>query len=99
MPEKAWAYYSSGGEDEITLRENHNAFQRSVDSLRIWMPIEALRCNRIWFRPRILRDVSTVNWSSTICGQKSSLPIYIVSTVVIVHISVFTKCGRSRLLR
>lgn len=24
----AWAYYSSGADDEITLRENHNAFHR-----------------------------------------------------------------------
>lgn len=34
---------------------------------------------RVWFRPRILRDVSTVDWSTTILGQKSSLPVYIVS--------------------
>ncbi|KAL1917337.1 uncharacterized protein VTP21DRAFT_4993 [Calcarisporiella thermophila] len=25
---EAWAYYSSGADDEITLRENHNAFHR-----------------------------------------------------------------------
>ena len=36
---------------------------------------------RVWFRPRILRDVSTVDWSTTILGQKSSLPVYIVSSV------------------
>src|SRR5271169_988549 len=28
MKKTAWAYYSSGADDEITLRENHNAFQR-----------------------------------------------------------------------
>src|ERR1700738_2569153 len=28
MKKKAWAYYSSGADDEITLRENRNAFQR-----------------------------------------------------------------------
>ncbi len=28
LPAKAWAYYSSGGEDEITIRENRAAFQR-----------------------------------------------------------------------
>lgn len=33
---------------------------------------------RIWFRPRILRDVTSVDWSCTILGQKSSLPLYIV---------------------
>ena len=61
LPAKAWAYYSSASDDEITLRENHSAFQR------------------IWFRPRILRDVSTVDWSTKILGQKSSMPLYIVS--------------------
>lgn len=28
MTEEGWGYYSSGGDDEITLRENHTAFQR-----------------------------------------------------------------------
>jgi L-lactate dehydrogenase (cytochrome) len=28
MPEKAWAYYSSAADDEITIRENHAAFHR-----------------------------------------------------------------------
>lgn len=28
MDKKGWAYYSSGADDEITLRENHLAFQR-----------------------------------------------------------------------
>lgn len=28
MPEKAWAYYSSAADDEITTRENHAAYHR-----------------------------------------------------------------------
>lgn len=28
MKRTAWAYYSSGADDEITLRDNHSAFQR-----------------------------------------------------------------------
>lgn len=36
---------------------------------------------RIWFRPRVLRDVTSVDWSTTILGQKSSLPVYIVSFI------------------
>eukprot|EP01126_Amoeba_proteus_P061149 TRINITY_DN8171_c0_g1_i3.p1 TRINITY_DN8171_c0_g1~~TRINITY_DN8171_c0_g1_i3.p1 ORF type:complete len:507 (-),score=109.57 TRINITY_DN8171_c0_g1_i3:110-1630(-) len=28
MDREGWSYYSSGGDDEITLRENHAAFQR-----------------------------------------------------------------------
>ncbi|KAF8841744.1 glyoxylate dehydrogenase [Paxillus ammoniavirescens] len=64
LPAKAWAYYSSASDDEITIRENRAAYQR------------------IWFRPRVLRDVSTVDWSTTILGQKSSLPVYISATAL-----------------
>jgi hypothetical protein len=28
MDKQGWDYYSSGADDEITLRENHSAFQR-----------------------------------------------------------------------
>lgn len=64
MPEKAWAYYSSAADDEITHRENHAAY------------------HRIWFRPRILRDVTQVDWSTTILGHKSSMPVYITATAL-----------------
>ncbi|KAI0000958.1 FMN-dependent dehydrogenase-domain-containing protein [Russula vinacea] len=64
MPEKAWAYYSSGSDDEITNRENHAAF------------------HRIWFRPRIMRDVTKVDWSTTILGHPSRMPIYITATAL-----------------
>ncbi|ESK97375.1 mitochondrial cytochrome [Moniliophthora roreri MCA 2997] len=64
MPEKAWAYYSSAADDEITMRENHAAY------------------HRMWFRPRVLRDVTTVDFSTTILGHKSSMPIYITATAL-----------------
>merc|ERR1719355_549812 len=32
---QAWGYYSSGGDDEITLRDNHMAFQRITMRPRI----------------------------------------------------------------
>ncbi|KAF9061806.1 FMN-dependent dehydrogenase-domain-containing protein [Rhodocollybia butyracea] len=64
MPDKAWAYYSSAADDEITIRENHAAY------------------HRIWFRPRILRDVTKVDFSSTILGHKTSMPIYITATAL-----------------
>jgi len=35
MEPQAWGYYSSGGDDEITLRDNHLAFQRIVMRPRI----------------------------------------------------------------
>merc|ERR1712079_553325 len=35
MEPQVWGYYSSGGDDEITLRDNHLAFQRIVMRPRI----------------------------------------------------------------
>lgn len=64
MTKTAWAYYSSGADDEISLRENHSAF------------------HRIWFKPRILVDVSAVDFSTTMLGTKCSLPIYITATAL-----------------
>lgn len=64
MNEKAWAYYSSAADDEITIRENHAAY------------------HRIWFRPRILRNVTHVDWSTKILGVPSSMPIYITATAL-----------------
>ncbi|CAG8434507.1 673_t:CDS:1 [Scutellospora calospora] len=61
---EAWAYYSSGADDEITLRENHNAFQR------------------IWFRPRVMIDVTHINMSTKILGYNSSFPLYITATAL-----------------
>ncbi|KAJ7099534.1 glyoxylate dehydrogenase [Mycena belliarum] len=37
---------------------------------------------RVWFLPRILRDVTSIDPSTTILGQKSSLPIYISATAL-----------------
>ncbi|KAK9326775.1 FMN-dependent dehydrogenase-domain-containing protein [Lipomyces starkeyi] len=59
MKKTAWAYYSSGADDEITMRENHAAFRR------------------IWFRPKVLVDVSKVDLSTTMLGSSSSVPFYI----------------------
>ena len=68
--EKGWAYYSSGGDDETTLRDNMNAF------------------HRIWLRPRILRDVSEVDPTTTILdytlpdGSPFTFPIYLSSVAL-----------------
>lgn len=64
MPEKAWAYYSSAADDEITNRENHSAY------------------HRVWFRPRIMIDVTNVDWSTTVLGHRSSMPVYITATAL-----------------
>ena len=64
MTEEGWGYYSSGADDEITLRENHTAFQR------------------IWFKPRILINVKTIDLSTSILGVKSSFPLYFSATAL-----------------
>ncbi|GEQ71160.1 hypothetical protein JCM33374_g4841 [Metschnikowia sp. JCM 33374] len=55
----AWYYYSSGAEDEVTLRENHNAF------------------SRIFFKPRVLVDVASVDLSTKMLGTWTSVPFYV----------------------
>lgn len=37
---------------------------------------------RIWLRPRILRDVTKVDFSSKILGHPTTLPIYITATAL-----------------
>ncbi|KAF1814701.1 hypothetical protein P152DRAFT_229948 [Eremomyces bilateralis CBS 781.70] len=64
MKKTAWAYYSSGADDEITMRENHAAF------------------HRIWFRPRILRNVEHIDLSTTMIGTPVSIPFYVTATAL-----------------
>ena len=37
---------------------------------------------RLWFRPRILRDVTTVDYATKLLGTPSSLPVYITATAL-----------------
>lgn len=64
LSNQAWAYYSSGADDEISMRENHNAF------------------HRIFFKPRVLVDVSKINLETEMLGKKVDLPFYISSTAL-----------------
>lgn len=64
MNKVGWAYYSSGADDEITIRENHRAF------------------HRIWFRPRVMVDVTKVDISTVMLGTKTSVPFYISATAL-----------------
>ena len=83
MNEKAWAYYSSAADDEITIRENHAAYHRYVygSTNPTQSRLSSSHPVRIWFRPRILRNVTNVDWSTKILGIPSKMPIYIVSTI------------------
>ena len=61
---EAWDYYASGADDEVTLRENHNAFQR------------------IFLKPRVLVNVSSIDTSTTVLGFPSSFPLYLSAVAV-----------------
>ncbi|TRX97610.1 hypothetical protein FHL15_001365 [Xylaria flabelliformis] len=64
MKKTAWGYYSSAADDEITLRENHEAF------------------HRIWFRPKVLVNVKSVDFSTTMLGTKVNMPFYVTATAL-----------------
>lgn len=64
MKPTAWAYYSSGADDEITMRENHSAF------------------HKIWFRPKVLVDVESIDLSTRMLGTKVDIPFYVTATAL-----------------
>ncbi|KAI5954253.1 hypothetical protein KGF54_002028 [Candida jiufengensis] len=64
MEKTAWGYYSSGCEDEITMRENHDAY------------------HRIFFEPRVMVDVTNIDFSTTMLGTTTSVPFYITATAL-----------------
>merc|ERR1712232_1075869 len=45
MEPQAWGYYSSGGDDEITLRDNHLSFQRITMRPRILVNVAEIDMN------------------------------------------------------
>lgn len=62
LPKMTYDYYRSGANDEITLRENHSAYER------------------IKLNPRVLRDISKRDLTTTILGQTVSMPILVAPT-------------------
>lgn len=64
MEKIAWAYYSSGCDDEITMRENHLSYQR------------------IFFKPRVMVDVTNIDLSTSMLGTSTSAPFYVTATAL-----------------
>ncbi|KAF3166918.1 hypothetical protein TWF788_011510 [Orbilia oligospora] len=59
MKKTAWAYYSSGADDEITLRDNHSAFHR------IWFRPKGIKFSGFnWRREKDMRSKFEDNGSS-----------------------------------
>ncbi|KAI1797745.1 FMN-dependent dehydrogenase-domain-containing protein [Ganoderma leucocontextum] len=59
LSHKAWAYYSSAADEELTNQENARAF------------------SRVFFHPRVFKEVSHCDPSTTILGFKSSIPVFV----------------------
>src|SRR3954447_5405962 len=62
LPQTAYDYYSSGAWDEITLRENRDAY------------------GRIQVHYKVMVDVSKRDLSTTLFGDKISMPILLAPT-------------------
>ncbi|RSH88948.1 hypothetical protein EHS25_002610 [Saitozyma podzolica] len=70
---------NSGADDEITMPVEVPAEGSIAD--------HAQRENhnayhRVWFRPRILRNVKSVDFSTSIWGHATSMPVYITATAL-----------------
>ncbi len=62
LSKMACDYYAGGASDEITLRENHAAYER------------------ISLKPRVLRDISRRDLTTTVLGEEISMPILVAPT-------------------
>jgi L-lactate dehydrogenase (cytochrome) len=62
LPHGVFDYVDGAAEDEITLRENHDAF------------------SRLTFRPRVLREVGSVDLSTTLLGRPLAYPLVLAPT-------------------
>ncbi len=62
IPAPVFHYLDGAAEDEVTLRQNREAF------------------SKYQLVPRVLRDVSSIDTSTSILGQKSSMPFMLAPT-------------------
>lgn len=74
LPFTAWAYYSTGSDTEagelpLHQTELTTAKNENEDAFK-----------RIFFRPRVMRDVENVDTSTTILGVPSTIPVYVCPT-------------------
>ena len=70
----AWAYYSSGADDEIVS-------QWSIVLYEVLTVNETMREN-LCFRPRILHDVENIDLSIKMLGTKVDIPFYVTATAL-----------------
>jgi L-lactate dehydrogenase (cytochrome) len=92
MKRTAWAYYSSGADDEIVslILQYHSIISKcpgaSICIWKCWL-FQAMRENhtayqKVWFRPRVLIDVEKVDFSTTMLGTPVRIPYYVTATAL-----------------
>ena len=81
MKKTAWAYYSSGADDEI-VSQIYDFPGAASDLQRQTMRENHSAYHKIWFRPRILHDVEKIDFSTTMLGTKVDIPFYVTATAL-----------------
>ena len=81
MKKTAWAYYSSGADDEI-VSQIYSAPRAASNLQRQTMRENHSAYHKIWFRPRILHDVEKIDFSTTMLGTKVDIPFYVTATAL-----------------
>lgn len=84
MKKTAWAYYSSGADDEIVslLASLILSMAASLTPVFQTMRENHSAFHKIWFRPRVLVDVENVDTSTTMLGTKVDMPYYVTATAL-----------------
>ena len=82
LSKSAWDYYSSGANQEQTLRDNAVAFQRCVVCEYVFtsMLLSPPHLSRYRLRPRVLKDVSSVDMRTCLLGEEVAFPICLSAT-------------------
>jgi (S)-2-hydroxy-acid oxidase len=74
----AWDYYITGADGELSVRRNEAIFKKSVFTYNTRPNKTMLTpATRLLFRPQVLRDVTTIDTSTTILGKRYDIPIAI----------------------
>jgi len=81
MKKTAWAYYSSGADDEI-VRFLSSDMDAAMLTFRQTMRENHSAFHKIWFRPRVLVDVENIDFSTTMLGSPCSIPFYVTATAL-----------------
>ncbi|KAM4904244.1 LOW QUALITY PROTEIN: 2-Hydroxyacid oxidase 1 [Sylvia borin] len=75
LPKAVYDYYRSGADDQETLADNVAAFSR-------WRTRKKEKYIRWKLYPRVLRDVSVMDLSTSVLGQRVTVPVCVAATAM-----------------